>query len=68
MNLWMIGAIIAGLLIIGIFAASSFTTAQNFGKTSTGCRSCDGKCTSENNCGESTCSAANTGICNCGKS
>ena len=65
MNLWTIMAIAIGLLILGGIALSVATTAEKTAES--GCKSCNGKCTAEKNCGLASCGAANGGACGCGK-
>jgi len=64
MNLWIIAAIVVGLLLVAGIAMATFTTADKVAES--GCKSCNGKCTAENNCGLATCGAVNGGKCGCG--
>jgi len=68
MNMWTILAIIAvfavALVVAGIAMTGTVTADK---QVSSGCGSCNGKCTAENNCGKQGCTAAETGTCNCGK-
>jgi len=74
MNLWMISAIVLGILILGGIAVTALTTQNNTdsiaGTTTTknvGCSSCGNSCTAEKNCGLATCGAVNGGSCGCNK-
>ena len=70
MNLWMLTAIILGILIIGGIAVTALTTNQAEQKATektTSCSSCGNSCTAEKNCGLSTCGATNGKTCGCGK-
>jgi len=66
MNKWIITVIITSIIVLAIFAVTSYTNAQQPVKT-TSCSGCDGKCTSESSCGKTGCSAKETGTCNCNK-
>lgn len=70
MNLWMISAIILGILILGGIAVTALTTQDNgtdTSKTTTSCSSCGNSCNAEKNCGLATCGAVNGGSCGCNK-
>lgn len=69
MNMWMLTAIILGILIIGGIAVAALTTDQESTATAekTSCSSCGNSCTAENNCGLSTCGAVNGKTCGCGR-
>lgn len=69
MNLWMLTAIILGVLIIGGIAVTALTTNQEYQKpTETiSCSSCGNSCTAEKNCGLATCGVVNGKTCSCGK-
>ncbi len=72
MNLWIIGAIVAGLLVLGVVAVNAFdlgnltsaTTSSTSGKS---CSSCGNSCTKESNCGLQTCGAVSGKTCGCRK-
>ena len=67
MNLWMIGAVIVGMLAIaGVFVVSTGTVNASEEKEITTCSTCGNSCTAENNCGLSTCGAVSGGSCGCG--
>lgn len=71
MNGWIIAGII-GLLLIGVFGANmafakEAPNASTIVKSTSGCGSCNGQCSAENNCGLSTCAAASGGTCGCSK-
>ncbi len=73
MNLWMISAIIAGLLVIsGIAIVMNTQPIQadesSPGSCAYGSADCPYKrtCSAENNCGLSACGTARTGSCGCG--
>ena len=66
MNLWIIGVIIAGLLLIGgamVVKANLQETPEP--KELLSCSNCGGNCDAEKNCGLSTCGAINGGSCGC---
>jgi len=66
--MWTILAIIAVFAVAIVVAGISLTGSVVADKqVSGGCGNCNGKCTADNNCGKQGCSAAETGICNCGK-
>lgn len=68
MNIWVIAAIVVGLLVIAGIAVVSMTGYASADKiASGGCKSCNGKCTAESNCGQAGCGAASGGACTCGK-
>ena len=67
MNLWIMAAIVVGVLAIGaVFALNTVVAQDKPANTNAGCGSCNGKCTAESNCGLATCGAANNGKCSCG--
>lgn len=65
MNEWIIAAIVVGVLImasISVIALNSTDKTVQYSK----CAGCQGKCTTESNCGSAGCATANgTGKCNC---
>jgi len=66
MNLWIIAAIVIGLVAIaGITVVNAYAT-DNKTETKT-CTSCGNSCTAKSNCGLKTCGAANGGTCGCGR-
>jgi hypothetical protein len=65
MNIWMVLAIAAGLLVIAGLVAANVSVAQQPEKIS--CSSCGGKCTADKNCGLASCGAVSGGSCGCGK-
>ena len=67
MNLWMISAIVLGILILGGIAVTALATQEDTATTvKTGsCSSCGNSCTAEKNCGLATCGAVNGGSCSC---
>lgn len=70
MKMWIIASAILVLLVVGIFGANALIFNSNEKiqtSTITGCGSCNGGCTADNNCGLSSCGAANGGECTCGK-
>ena len=76
MKLWIIAAIVVGVLVIASFGVTSFvkadsepakTTQPSNGPTCGANGGCGNKCTAESNCGLATCGAKNGGTCGCGK-
>jgi len=72
MNMWIISAIIAGLLIIGGIAVATIVNAQQEIQPATvidatECTSCGNSCTVDNNCGLASCGAVSGGSCGCGR-
>ena len=68
MNMWIITAIIAGLLIIaGVAVVLNAQTAQATQPTTIKCSGCQNGCTADKNCGSATCGAVSGGTCGCGK-
>lgn len=71
MNVLAIGAIIAGLLIIGSIAVVNAVNADEEileANTDTiSCSTCGNSCSAERNCGRSTCGAVSGGSCGCGR-
>ena len=66
MNLWMLTAIILGILIIGGIAVTALTTQQETETTETiECSGCENSCNAERNCGKATCGAVSGGSCGC---
>ncbi len=66
MNIWLLAAIIAVLVVAGI--AVTYTTAQQEKTTEKiSCSGCGNACTAEKNCGLATCGAVNGRSCGCGK-
>ena len=67
MNLWMLTAIILGILIIGGIVVTALTTNQEDQKPAEkiSCSSCGNSCTTEKNCGLATCGAVNGKTCGC---
>ena len=74
MNIWIIGAIIVGVILLGgiaIIANTQITKADSIEGNSCGYSSGSGcpyagKCNAETNCGLAGCGAAQTGSCGCG--
>ena len=70
MNMWTVGAIIAGLLLIaGFVFAGTFVTADSDSPAEKQfeCSSCGNSCTAESNCGLQSCGAVSgSGSCGCG--
>lgn len=64
MNLWIIAAIVIGILAITGVTVFAFSSAAEE-STSCGSSKCTGKCTAENNCGSQICGAAQGKTCNC---
>jgi len=72
MKLWIIAGILAGLLIIAGIAVVNATADQEVEIESQQvevieCSSCGNSCSTQRNCGQSTCGAVNGGSCGCGK-
>lgn len=75
MNMFVILAIIVGVLLLGGLAIISIQTTQAQDQVQNQGNSCDysaacpygGKCNAERNCGLSTCGVAKTGSCGCGR-
>jgi len=68
MNLWIIGAIIVGVLMLSAVAAFNLTDATTTSSTSAkSCSSCGNTCTKESNCGSPTCGTVSGGTCGCKK-
>lgn len=65
MKLWIIAAIVIGLLLVASIAISSISLAKEPENIS--CKSCGNSCTAEKNCGSQICGAVNGGTCGCGK-
>jgi hypothetical protein len=63
MNIWIIAAIIAGLLIVATVAVLNVTANE----IKTVCKNCGTGCTAEKNCGSASCGAISGGTCNCNK-
>lgn len=66
MNMWIIGLVIAGFLLIGGVAIVNANIEQN----SDGdfeCSTCGNSCTAESDCGLATCGAVSSGSCGCGR-
>jgi len=69
MKTWILTAVILGILLLGVVAASAISsngTVETDTKVSS-CSSCGNACTAGNNCGLATCGAVNGGKCTCGK-
>ena len=68
MNLWIIGAIVVGVLFVaGLFVANTNIVQADESETIS-CTSCGSSCTADINCGQATCGAVSgTGSCGCGK-
>jgi len=68
MNIWIIAAIIAGLLIVtGIAVVVNAQTTQAEQTKKVECSGCGNGCTADANCGLASCGAVNGGTCGCGK-
>ncbi len=67
MNLWIIGAIIVGVLVIAGVMVANISSVQADEPEQKQCSSCGNSCTADSNCGLKTCGAVNGGSCNCGK-
>ncbi|MFA6023389.1 MAG: hypothetical protein WC781_04860 [Candidatus Pacearchaeota archaeon] len=68
MNMWIIGAIIVGLVLVaGTMVIAAEQNNNTTPVTQKSCGGCNGKCTAESNCGLATCGAANGKTCGCGK-
>ena len=67
MNLWIIAATIIGLLVIaGIVISFTGLTVADQPET-IDCKTCEGSCTQDKNCGRASCGAVNgNGACGCG--
>ena len=65
MNIWMVLAIAAGLLVIAGLVVVNVSGAQQPEKIN--CSSCEGSCTADKNCGLASCGAVSGGSCGCGK-
>ena len=66
MNIWILAAIILGILIIGGIAVTALTTQDVKKTTETiSCSSCGNSCSAEKNCGLSTCGAVSGESCGC---
>ena len=67
MKMWILTAIILGILIIGGIAVTALTTQEEQKTTETlECSSCGNSCTATSNCGRETCGAVSGGSCGCG--
>lgn len=61
MNMWIIAALIVGVLLVAAGTAIAFE-----GKISDkGCASCGGQCTQGDNCGKASCGAVSGKTCGC---
>jgi len=71
MKTWLIASIMIAVLIAGAICVSALVKSpadNNSSIKQEGCGSCAGKCTADNNCGLSSCSAVSSGTaCGCGK-
>jgi len=73
MNIWIVTAIIAGLLIIGGIAVASTVDAQQEIQSDTiaeasECTSCGNSCSVQSNCGLESCAVVSGGGgCGCGR-
>ena len=65
MNIWIIAALLIGLLVIAGAVVANFSIAKEPEKIS--CSGCQGKCSADKNCNLETCGAVNGGKCSCGK-
>ena len=69
MNMWMLTAIVLGILVIGGIAVTALNTEPELEskQDSIECSSCGNSCSLESNCGLSACGAVNGGSCGCGR-
>lgn len=67
MKYWIIASLALILIVAGVFGVNAYRIDASDTQTSIGCGSCNGGCTGDNNCGLSSCGAANGGECTCGK-
>jgi hypothetical protein len=69
MNLWIIGALIIGVLAIaGVFMMNTTTISADTTPKASSCGASYGNsCTAGSNCGLASCGAVNGGTCGCGK-
>jgi len=63
MNMWIIAAIIIGLLAVAGIAVALTTTTTATEQVK--CENCGNSCTAGKNCGSATCGAINGGKCGC---
>jgi uncharacterized low-complexity protein len=71
MKMWIVIAVITGLLLfagIAVVRAVSTNSGSETATTSTvSCTSCGNSCTAESNCGLASCGATQGKACTCGK-
>jgi len=67
MNIWIIGAIITGMLVIAGVVMANIGIIQADQPEKVSCTSCDNSCTADSNCGLKSCGAVSGGSCSCGK-
>jgi hypothetical protein len=67
MKIWIMASMILMLVVAGTLVVSAYKNNSLNKQEVIGCGNCNGGCTSENNCGDSSCGATNGGECTCGK-
>jgi len=70
MKIWIIVAVVAMLVIVGLVAVNALTNNSEIIGQKEGqikCSSCGNSCTAEKNCGQASCGAINGMGCSCGK-
>jgi len=68
MKIWIVvAAILAALVIAGIFVSMNLVTADSQETETIDCSGCGNSCTAERNCGLKTCGAISGESCGCGK-
>lgn len=66
MNLWIISAVLVGLLVVaGVAVVNALPDSNASGTAQKSCSGCGNSCTKESNCGLATCGATNGGTCGC---
>lgn len=65
MNLWIIAAIVIGLLAITVVTVSNLSSADETEVIE--CIGCGNACNANSNCGLSSCGAVSGGSCGCGR-
>lgn len=67
MNLWILGAIVLGLLAITGVIVFNIGTVNADESDTIACSTCGNACTAQSNCGLSSCGAVSGGACGCGR-